>query len=211
MNSFFYKVNEEEYLVNITHKRVKNIHYRFKNNQFYVSCSLLTPKYMIEKGLDRFGEKLIKASTKPSPIGDDFIYLFGEKYPIGEKGTLRISNYPEIKYKSREDLLKKLRPIFKEILKERVKYYESLMKLPSYNVTVRKMTSRYGSNSKRTKTLCFALVLIHHSMPIIDSVVVHELAHIKVFNHSKQFYDVVYQYCPNYKECHTKLRKGEFK
>ena len=42
-------------------------------------------------------------------------------------------------------------------------------------------------------------------------VCVHELAHILVYDHSKEFYDVVYKYYPNYKECHTKLRKGEFK
>ena len=98
-----------------------------------------------------------------------------------------------------------------KILQERVKYYEKQMGVPSYSISVRNMTSRYGSNSKRTKHINIAFSMIHYSIPIIDSVLVHELAHIKVFNHSKAFYDVVYAYCPEYKTLKAKLRKGEFK
>ena len=85
------------------------------------------------------------------------------------------------------------------------------MNRPSYRITIRKMTSRYGSNSKTSKHITFATILLHYSLPIIDSVVVHELAHIEVFDHSKKFYDVVYKYCPDYDVLHKKLRKGEYK
>ena len=34
----------------------------------------------------------------------------------------------------------------------------------------------------------------------------HELAHIKEFNHSSKFYDIVEKYCPNYKELRKKLK-----
>ena len=70
------------------------------------------------------------------------------------------------------------------------------------------MKSRYGSNSKKTKTLNFNLILIHYDVEVIDSVIIHELAHIKVFNHSKEFYDVVYRYCPNYDKYRKMLIKG---
>ena len=89
--------------------------------------------------------------------------------------------------------------------------YENKMNLPSYRISVRNMTTRYGSNSLRSKHITFALVLVHYSTEIIDSVIVHELAHIKEFNHSQKFYDVVYKYYPNYDECHAKLRKGIYK
>lgn len=210
MNNFFYKVNDKEYEVVITHKRIKNIHYRFRDGKFYVSCHPITLKRQIIKGLDRFAAKLIKVSTKQNPIGEDYIYLFGNKVIINERGKLKVQNYPQFEYKSHDDLLKKLKPIFLDILTKRVRYYESLMKVPSYKVSVRKMTSRYGSNSKQTKKLTFAYLLVHYSTDIIDSVIVHELAHILVFNHSKKFYDVVYKYCPDYDKYHTKLRKGEF-
>ena len=84
------------------------------------------------------------------------------------------------------------------------------MTLPLYKVTLKDMRTRFGSNSKHTKTLHFAYVLIHYSFDIIDSVIVHELAHILVYDHSKKFYDVVYKYCPDYDIYRKKLIKGEF-
>ena len=211
MNNFFYKVNDKEYEVEVIYKRMKNIHYRFKDGKFVISCSRLTPKSTLLRGLEKYGASLIKRSSKTPPIGEGYIYLFGEKVEIAPAGLLRIEGYKEIKYKTQEELLKKLRPIFLDIVTKRVRYYEKIMGLPSYQVSVRNMSTRYGSNSKGSKRMNFALVLIHYSYPILDSVIVHELAHIKVFNHSKEFYDVVYKYYPQYDECHKKLRKGEFK
>ena len=211
MKNFFYRVNDKEYEVVITHKRIKNIHYRFKDGKFYVSCHPWTLKHSVVGGLDKFGVSLIKRSSKENPIGDDYIYIFGEKHIINQSGKLTVTGYKEINYKDHDDLLKKLKPIFKDIVTKRVRYYEKKMGVPSYTVGIRNMTSRYGSNSKRTKNINFAFMLIHYSFDIIDSVIVHELAHILVFNHSEKFYDVVYKYYPNYDACHTKLRKGEFK
>ena len=104
--------------------------------------------------------------------------------------------------------MKKIKPIFLDVLTKRVRYYEKLMGVSSYQVSVRNMKTRFGSNSKRTKRLNFALLLVHYSTPIIDSVIVHELAHIVEFNHSKKFYDVIYKYCPDYNRYRKLLLKG---
>ena len=76
-----------------------------------------------------------------------------------------------------------------------------------YRVRTAKLKSRYGSNSRRTHKLSFASSLIHYPVEVIDSVVVHELAHHFVFDHSKSFYNVVLRYCPAYWEMHKRLRK----
>ena len=211
MQNFIYIVNNKEYEVVITHKRIKNIHYKYRDGKFYVSCSSFTSKGTIIRGLDKFAVRLIKSGEKEKPIGEDYIYLFGEKYPFSNSGMIRVEGYNEIKYENVEDLMKKLKKVFFDIVTKRVRYYEKIMKVPSYRVSIRSMTSRYGSNSKRSKHLTFNLSLVHYSTPILDSVIVHELAHIIVYNHSKAFYDVVYKYSPDYDTLHTKLRKGEFK
>ncbi len=211
MNNFFYKVNDKEYEVCVTQKSMKSVRFVFRDNKFIVTCPKFYPKYGIIKGLDKYAEKLIAKGKKEQPLGEDYIYIFGEKIIINNSGKLHIEGYPEFAYKSHEDLLKKIKPIFLTIITNRCRYYEKLMNLPSYRITIRKMTSRYGSNSKTSKHITFATILLHYSLPIIDSVVVHELAHIEVFDHSKKFYDVVYKYCPDYDVLHKKLRKGEYK
>ena len=209
MENFFYKVNDIDYEVVVTHKRIKNIHYRFIGGKFYVSCSRWTTKKRIIEGLDKHAYKMVKNAGEPA-LGEDYIYLFGNKVNLHFPGILTISDYEPIHYVDIPTLEKKLRPIILDFITSRVRHYESLMSLPTYKVTIRKMKSRLGSNSKRTKTLNFSTILIHYSVPIIDSVVVHELAHIKEFNHSKKFYDVVYKYCPNYKEYRKDLLRGNY-
>lgn len=211
MQDFIYKVGDKEYPVRIINKRIKNIHYRFIDGSFVISCSAFTPKYVIVKGLDKFGASLIKRSVKENPAeGEDYIYLYGVKVPIKESGEINFSNGEKIVYKSKNDLKKKIKEQFLKIITNRTKYYANLMDLPLYSVKVRDMKTRYGSNSRQSKTIHYSLILVHYSFEIIDSVIIHELAHIMVPNHSEAFYNVVYKYCPKYKELKRKLNRGEF-
>ena len=41
----------------------------------------------------------------------------------------------------------------------------------------------------------------------IDYVILHELCHTKVMNHSKAFYDLVGRFMPDYKERQKKLKE----
>ncbi len=209
MNNFFYRVNDEEYEVVVTKKHIRNIHYRYKNGKFYISCPYFVSKESLVQGLNKFASRLLKANSKEEPIGENYIYLFGQKYDLHYPGKFTISN-KEVSFSSKEELLKKLVPVFKGIMAERVSYYEKIMNLPSYKVTVRRMKTRLGSNSKHTKTISLSLSLIHFSTPISDSVIVHELAHILVYNHSSKFYEVVYKYCPEYKKYRKMLINGVY-
>ena len=209
MKNFFYKVNGKEYEVVVIHKRMKNINVRFKDDKFVVSCPYFTNKLNLVPLLDKYGESLIKRSSKPAPIKDNGMYLFGQFNELTYPGTLHIKD-KNLSFKDNDELINKLKPIFKDYVTERVRYYEKLMKVESYKVRVQKMKSRFGSNSKHTKTLNFSMSLIHFDPEVIDSVVVHELAHILVFDHSKKFYDVVYRYCPDYPKYRKMLVKGVY-
>ena len=79
-----------------------------------------------------------------------------------------------------------------------------------YKVKVKKMTSRYGSNSSRTRSIAFTTSLIHYSSYIIDAIIVHELAHDFYRDHSKNFYNVVFKYYPDYNIYIKKLKKVIF-
>lgn len=209
---FLYQHNGKEYTVVLTRKNMRSTRYYYKDDVFKVSAPyfFVTQKQIME-GLDKFADKLIKADAREKASGDDFIYVLGHRIPISDCGEIRFTDDSVLTYKNRDELLKKLKKWFLRYITYRNKYYEKEMEISKpYNVKVRKMTTRYGSNSSATHSITYSLILMHYSEEIIDSVVVHELAHDRVRDHSKKFYDVVYKYFPDYKTNHTKLRKGEF-
>lgn len=74
-------------------------------------------------------------------------------------------------------------------------------------VSIRDQKTRWGSCST-SGTLSFNWRLIMAPHTVMQYVVVHELSHIKVPNHSADFWQVVAQYYPAYKEARSWLRKN---
>ena len=210
VNNFIYEVDNKSYQVIITHKRIRNIHYRFDGEKFLVSAPRLVSLKQIKSGLEKFAQKLIKRSVQAQAETDEFIYLLGEKKELVYPGSIEMNDGAIISYKDEKQMHTKLRKWFLLYLEKRVRIYEEKMGAPHYEVKVRMMKSRYGSNNRSSESLTFSMVLVHYSEEIIDSVIVHELAHCFVYDHSAKFYKVVYKYCPNYDMLRKKLIKAEF-
>ena len=207
-SSFIYTHGDKTYTVYLTKKRIKSIRYRYRDGNFVVSAPYLTSKGTIIKGLDKFYDRLTNENPFHSGIKENYIYLLGKKIPISESGKMRFSDNSELIYKNKEELEKKLRKWFLEYISVRHRRYEKMMKSYENKVRVRKMFTRYGSNSIGKKSITYSSILMHYSPDVIDSVIVHELAHCFISNHSASFYKIVYKYCPNYDELYIRLRKG---
>lgn len=205
-----YNLEGQDYEVAISYKRIRNIHFRFENDIFLISCPRMTPKRMIISGLDKYAKKLRDRSPKTQAFGDDFVYLYGQKIPVTYPGSILYNNETKIDFKDPDDLIKKLRKYFLKYMQDRTVYYANLMKCPLYTVKVRQMKSRYGSNNRHSRTITYSLTLLHYSFKIIDSVIIHELAHCHAYDHGDKFYRVVYAYCPRYDELRKKLIKAVF-
>ena len=207
--SFIFSYLDKEYIVEITYKKVKNIIYKYKDGKFLVSSPRFVSLKLIEKNLIKFAPKLLKRADKPKAEDDNFIYLLGVKINLEEGGKLTFSNGDVINYSSKEDLKNKFIKYYYDILLKRHRYWESLMQSnPPYKIRMRKVKTIFGSNSYATKTITYSDKIIHYSMEIVDSLIVHELAHHFVRNHSKLFYDVVIKYCPNYYIYNKKIKRG---
>ncbi len=86
-----------------------------------------------------------------------------------------------------------------DFLPERVEHYSKIMGLYPAGIKITSAQKRLGSCNYKNG-LCFSYRLMQYPKDVIDYVVVHELAHIKHKNHSKDFYNLVSKYIPNYKD-----------
>jgi predicted metal-dependent hydrolase len=92
-----------------------------------------------------------------------------------------------------------------DFLQSRVEFYSNMMKLPYTELKFRKMKRRWGSCSS-TGVITLNKELLKLEYHLVDYIVVHELAHLKHMNHSKQFHDLVEKYLPKSKELRQKLK-----
>lgn len=90
-------------------------------------------------------------------------------------------------------------------LEERVRHFSGLLGLPPAEVAVGNAQSRWGSCSPDNR-LKFAWRLIMAPSGIIDYVVVHELCHMKIRNHSHDYWRLVEQTLPDYRKRKTWLK-----
>lgn len=87
----------------------------------------------------------------------------------------------------------------KKYLPKRVEYYSVLMNVKPTGIKITSARKRFGSCSGKN-SICFSLYLMTYPKEAVDYVVVHELAHIKYHNHSKEFYNFIERFMPDYKE-----------
>lgn len=85
--------------------------------------------------------------------------------------------------------------------------WEAITGLKSSSWKLKKMTSRWGSCNFQTRNLNFSTMLCGKSDDVIEAVVLHELAHIKYPNHSKDYYNYILGYMPDYKDRKKELKK----
>ena len=75
-------------------------------------------------------------------------------------------------------------------------------------LTIRGAKTRWGSCSKKGN-LNFNWKLMMVPEPVIDYVIIHELAHLKEMNHSKSFWKLVAEHCPKWRSRKKWLRGHE--
>jgi predicted metal-dependent hydrolase len=84
------------------------------------------------------------------------------------------------------------------VLAERVQWFASRCKFTYTQVRISSAHTRWGSCSSRG-TLSFTWRLVMAPLEVVDYVVVHELAHLRVRNHSPAFWKEVEAILPDYK------------
>lgn len=89
----------------------------------------------------------------------------------------------------------------------RVAYFAPKVGVQYGRITIRKQKTRWGSCSSKGN-LNFNCLLMLAPGEVIDSVVVHELCHIRHMNHSKDFYAEVFRVLPEYDKLNKWLKEN---
>lgn len=233
MEKRYILIKEKEIYYYLNKKNIKNINIRIKpNGDIYLSCPLKMKTEDAEKFLIQKGNWILKQQCRLQEYSfkkEEFknegkIYYLGSLYNliiVSDK-----SNFVEIvdnnikihikeKYIQNNDYIKRyyeswLKENAYEIYRNLVLEYQSQMSkyVKTFpQIEVKKLKTRWGSCIPTKNKVTFNLSLIKTPIECIEYVVVHELAHFKHQNHSKNFYNLVESYISDWKERRNLLNK----
>ncbi len=193
-----------------------------------VTCPTRTSDAAIDRFLTAHAEWLKKRREAVLTRADRFQnFSEGERVPLwGRLLTLEIR--PERPYggtvdgeklvlrapldstqQEREELIKSFRRSqMVAALPPLLRFWQEKIGVACTSFHVREMTSRWGSCSTRTGRLCFNLRLSEKGLRCLEYVVVHELCHLVVPNHSAAFWNCVAKCLPNWRELRSLTEKS---
>ncbi len=140
---------------------------------------------------------------------ENFLFL-GELYPLKVSTTVKKPLMFNHGFELRQSMIVNAKKLFiawyrqraREILTQRASHFAALMQLNFQKIRISSAKSNWGSCG-RNGTLSFSWRLILAPLPVIDYVVAHELAHLRHFNHSKNFWKTVAKMVVDY-EAHRR-------
>jgi predicted metal-dependent hydrolase len=91
------------------------------------------------------------------------------------------------------------------LITERIVHFNRHYQVPVRRIAVKNLKSRWGSCSRKGN-LNFNYKLLFLEPELRDYVIVHELCHLKEFNHSPKFWARVAEVIPEYKDRVRRLR-----
>lgn len=198
-----------------------------ESGHFIVHTNNYMPISKIEEFIKDKIEVILKKQAKVlkqhyiqySGISDEKFYYLGEAYDL----VLVKSNNYDVKFKDRQMLVyyeeyeKIERTILNFMKKETLRLskislnnYAKILEdyhLSEPELSVRFNKTRWGSCTPAKNSIRMNAYLIHYPLGFLESVVIHELAHLVQPNHSKKFYQVIEYYEPEYKEKHQLVSK----
>jgi len=162
---------------------------RAKKIRMTISCELLVVVTLPYRVNEKFAEKFILEKINWLIEKIDFFKKF-------DNGNLKIYN--------RDDYLQKKEKAFL-LVKERLEFFNEIYKLSYNKIFIKNQKTRWGSCSS-IGNLNYNYKIIYLPADMVDYIVVHELCHLKEFNHSHRFWNLVYQTIPDYLQIRKELK-----
>lgn len=186
-----------------------------------VSAPKLYPNFLIESFVQKQAPWILKQQLRQKKHGvnlaNNEVYIFGQKYPIVltddhllplgvslRDGQVLVRSLKSANHKTA--LERFLKNTASKYLAQKTQDLAAKMQITYQKIGIRQQSSRWGSCSSRGN-LNFNWRLVHYPPPVINYVIIHELAHRQELNHSKKFWQLVAKFDPDYKKQQQALKK----
>ena len=196
-----------------TSRRSKSISLKIINGILEISCPYNTSeifiKNLIEKKkvwINKNIERSRKIHQKIDQISNGFISYKGSVLKLVYKKSNierivfednKLKIFYSVESRSKKLIIEWLKLQANNFLRERLMFLSKRISIEFNSLTIKSYTARWGScNIRGDIFLNWKLIMLPES--VIDYVLIHELAHISVPNHSKKFWELVKKKKPNY-------------
>lgn len=185
-------LDDESFTISLDPVSRKNLNVRIKpDNMIHVSKPMMFSKQKLIQYLEDHKQWILIQSTRVNAlhhnrnnyITDEYVIVFDEKF--------HVKDYPNIHHELYEIL-------GSYIQSERHHYDRLLNEEP--DIKIKKMKGKWGYCIPSKNKLVFNINLVHYPKRVIDYVILHEYTHLKIPNHSKEFYEFIEKEMPEYKE-----------
>ena len=207
-----------EYVV--TYRTKNKFYLRVKNGVVYVSApkkaSDASVKKILEKYFDHLNNKINETTLKNVIHYNGVSYT--PKFFVGKKSSVMI-NGEEIwivATKNDKDAFKRvLYQFYKEELEKQVNLIMKEAKMDFFEIIFpiikyQYLKSMFGNYNRKKHQIKLSTMLCKYDFKFIKYVLYHELTHVLVLNHSKEFYNVFLGKFPKLYEYRRELKKIKY-
>jgi len=217
-------INNKKFFYQIIRKPIASIRLSLKSpTKILITCPRLTPGFIIKKFIQSNSDWIIKHAPKfvtPSKLSSlQKINILGNEYQLLVNKTPRdsviiledehkifvnSSNFTNAYLKNIFE--KRLKRLSLVLIKTEIEKIKKEHPFKCRSVSVRNQKTRFGSCSS-VGSLNFNWQIIFFSPNIFRHILFHELVHLKVKNHSRQFWETLGIYDPDWKINNLWLKK----
>ena len=179
----------------------KTIRISILNNEIIAAVPKYADSAVIENAVESFKKKYSEAIINIENLKSmNYLYIYGEKISIENLPVSKINN---------NSIKKLFESNYKKDIIDRINQLAEKLQVNYKNLTFRKFKARWGSLDSKGH-LKFNIYIFMLKSELIDYLIIHELSHIKYFNHSKDFWHYVSLTLPNYKALRKELKANNY-
>lgn len=176
------------------------------------------PKWMNDKHADKFlhenlprlvQEAIKVKGNKPYSLEEQWVYVYGKKYNIkfsNGRGYKIYDEYIEMKGSNPERAFANFVSNESEMILQKANQTAMSYGFKA-NFTMKNMRTQWGVCYPATRQINLSTRLLHQTTDAINYVIIHELAHLIVPNHSEKFWQTVEKMFPDYRIVKKELKR----